>query len=191
MGFLSEIRKYHSAGESPSEETAERYGMPVRSLYTALDPGDLHQKIEVLDEQGQVLYWPKSSVIVIKGKTDVFDASGAPVAHLEKKPISLHEKHYITMADGQKFTLSNELFHVVRDTTNIEGLGWQLQGNIIGLNFTLLDQNGDLIAAIGQKMASMHDRFSIDLYQPRYEKIVVVIVIQLQKMLAARRESNR
>ena len=191
MGFLSGIQKYHSAGESPSEETAERYGMPVRSLYTALDPGDLHQKIEVLDEQGQVLYWTKSSVIVIKGKTDVFDASGAPVAHLEKKPISLHEKHYITMADGQKFTMSNELFHVVRDITNIEGLGWQLQGNIIGLNFTLLDQNGDLIAAIGQKMASMHDRYSIDLYQPRYEKIVVVIVIQLQKMLAARRESNR
>lgn len=150
----------------------------------------MHQKIEVKNEQGQTLYWTKSSVIAIKGKTDIFDASGAQVAHLEKKPISLHEKHFITMADGQKFTLSNELFHVVRDITNIEGLGWQLQGNVIGLNFTLFDQNSDPIASIGQKMISMHDRYSIDLYQPQHEKTVVAIVIQLQKMLTARRENN-
>ncbi len=129
-------------------------------------------------------------MIAIRGKTDIFDASGALVAHLEKKPISLHEKHYITMADGQKFTMSNELFHVFKDVTNIEGLGWKLQGNVIGLNFMLFDRNGEAIAAIGQKMISMHDRCSIDLYQPKHETVVAAIVIQLQKMLAARRENN-
>lgn len=39
-------------------------------------------------------------------------------------------------------------------------------------------------------MISMHDRYSIDLYQPQHEKTVVAIVIQLQKMLTARRENN-
>ena len=190
MGILSSIQSFHSAGEGPNESTVEQYGTPVRSLYTELVPGDLHQKIEIRDEQGQMLYYTKSSVFALKGKTDIFDASGTPVAHLEKKPISLHEKHYITMADGQKFTMSNELFHVIRDITNIEGLGWQLRGNVIGLNFMLFDQNGEAVAAIGQKMISMHDRCSIDLYQPAHEKIVAAIVIQLQKMLAARRENN-
>ena len=190
MGFFSKLNGFHAAGESPSEINREKYGVPARSLYTELNPGDLHQKIEIKDEQGQTLYWTKSSVIAIKGKTDIFDASGALVAHLEKKPISLHEKHYITMADGQKFTLSNELFHMVRDITNIEGLGWKLQGNVLGLNFTLFDQNGDPVASIGQKMISMHDRYSVDLYQPQHEKTVAAIVIQLQKMLTARRENN-
>jgi uncharacterized protein YxjI len=190
MGILSSIQGFHSAGEGPNESTVGQYGAPVRSLYTELDPGDLHQKIEIKDEQGRTLYWTKSSVIAIRGKTDIFDASGAPAAHLEKKPISLHEKHYITMADGQKFTMSNELFHVFKDVTNIEGLGWQLQGNVIGLNFMLFDRNGEAIAAIGQKMISMHDRCSIDLYQPQHETVVAAIVIQLQKMLTARRENN-
>ena len=190
MGILSRLNGFHAAGEGPNENNTGKYGVPACSLYTELNPGDLHQKIEVKNEQGQTLYWTKSSVIAIKGKTDIFDASGAQVAHLEKEPISLHEKHFITMADGQKFTLSNELFHVVRDITNIEGLGWQLQGNVIGLNFTLFDQNSDPIASIGQKMISMHDRYSIDLYQPQHEKTVVAIVIQLQKMLTARRENN-
>lgn len=94
------------------------------------------------------------------------------------------------MEDGQKFTLSNELFHVFKDITNIKGLDWKLKGNVIGLNFTLFDQNSDPIASVGQKLVSMHDRYSIDLYQPRHEKSVVAIVIQLQKMLTARRENR-
>ena len=190
MSILSRLQGFHAAGEGPNGVNTEKYGVPARSIYTALVPGDLHQKIEVKDEQGQTLYWTKSSVFALKGKTDVFDASGTQVAHLEKKPVSLHEKHFITMANGQKFTLSNELLHVIKDITNIEGLDWKIKGNIIGLNFTLFDQNDEPVAAIGQKMVSMHDRYSIDLYQPQYEKIVVAIVIQLQKMLTARRENN-
>lgn len=69
-------------------------------------------------------------------------------------------------------------------------MGWQLRGNVIGLNFTLYDQNGEPIAAIGQKMLSIHDRYSIDLYQPQYEKTVAAIVISLQKMLIARRNRD-
>ena len=190
MGIFSGIQKFHGAGESPNESTVEQFGTPARSLYTELKLGDLHQKVEIKDEQGQTLYWTKSSVIAIRGKTDIFDANNAQVAHLEKKPISLHEKHFITMADGRRFTLSNELFHVFKDVTNIEGLGWQLQGNVIGLNFTLFDQNGELIAAIGQKMISLHDRYSIDLYQQQQEPVVVAIVIALQKMLTSRRDNK-
>lgn len=191
MSIFSRIQGFHAAGESPNEVNTEKYGVPARSIYTVLDPGDLHQKIEVKDEQGQTLYWTKSSVFTLKGKTDIFDASGAQVAYLEKKPISLHEKHFITMANGQKFTLSNELLHIIKDITNIEGLDWKIKGNILGLNFMLFDQNDEPVAAIGQKLASVHDRYSIDLYQPRYEKIVVAIVVQLQKMLTARRESKK
>ena len=190
MGFFSKLNGFHAAGEGPSVSSLEKYGAPKRSLFTELDPGDLHQKIEVKDEQGQTLYWTKSSVIAVRGKTDMFDADGTLVARLEKKPISLHEEHYITMADGQKITLSNELFHVFKDVTNIRGLDWQLQGNVLGLNFTLFDRNGEPIAAIGQKMVSMHDRYSIDLYQPQHERTVAAIVIQLQKMLTARRENR-
>ena len=190
MGILSSIQRFHGAGEGPNENTVEQYGAPVRSLYTALVPGDLHQKIEVKDEQGQLLYYTKSSVIAIKGKTELYDASGALVAQLSKKPISFHEEHYITMKDGQQFTLSNELFHVFKDITNIKGLDWKLKGNVIGLNFTLFDQNSEPVASIGQKMISLHNRYSIDLYQPQHEKMVVAIVIQLQKMLTARREND-
>ncbi len=197
MGFfdsladsLQNLQKFHGAGEGPNQQNVEQYGEPVRSLYTEVDLRDIHRKIEVKDEQGNTLYWTKSSIIAVKDKTDLFDAAGKPVAHLEKQPVSLHEKHFVTMEDGRQFTLSNELFHVFKDVTNIQGLGWQLQGNVIGLNFMLFDQIGEPVAAIGQKAVSLHNRYSIDLYQTQDEAAVVAIVIQLQKMLNDRRENR-
>ena len=107
------------------------------------------------------------------------DASGNIVAHLEKKPISLHEKHFVTMADGTSFILSNEMFHIVKDITNIEGL-----------NFNLLDENDEPIATVSKRMISIHDKYCIDIYEPEYEAIIVVVVIQLEKMLEARRKNE-
>ena len=190
MGVFSSIHRFREAGEQANVNNVERFGEPVRSLFTSTKVFTLHHKIDITDDKEQVVYQAQTKFPSLHDKTDITDASGAPVAHIEKKILTLHQRHFITMADGQKFTMSNELFHVVRDITNIEGLGWQLQGNVIGLNFMLFDQNGEAIAAIGQKMISIHNRCSIDLYQPKHEKTVVAIVIQLQKMLTARREND-
>ena len=94
------------------------------------------------------------------------------------------------MEDGTAFELSNELFHLIRDVTNIEGLGWQLQGNILGLNFELYDENGEIVAVIAQKLFSLHDKYCIDIYRPQFEKIVVAILITLQHMIRDRQNAQ-
>ena len=66
------------------------------------------------------------------------------------------------------------------------GLGWQLKGNILGLNFELYDGNGEIIAVISRKMLSIHDRYCIDIYKPEHEKAVVAILITLQHMIKDR-----
>ena len=197
MGFLSKLQKIGEIVENAnvtadtlSRTTVTDYGTPVYSLYTALELGNINRRIDIMDEAGNVKYYTKSSIVAIKGKTDIMDAAGNVIAHLEKKPVSLHEKHFITMADGSNYTLSNEIFHVIKDITNIEGLGWQLQGNLIGLHFNLIDDSGNPVATVGKKAISIHDRYYIDMYQPDKEQIVVAIVIQLEKMLEARSENE-
>ncbi len=194
MGILSKLMELgesvNDAADQISSSTIEDYGDPAYYLFTALDLRDIHQKINITDEQDNVKYYTRSSIIQIKGKTEIMDPQGNIIAFLEKKPISLHEIHYITMADGRKFTLSNELFHIVEDITNIEGLGWQIRGNVLGLNFNLVDEFEHPVASIGKKMISIHDRYSIGIYQPEYEDVVVAIVIQLEKMIKAREENK-
>lgn len=95
-------------------------------MYTTSKIFSLHHHIDITDDQERVVYEANTKFFSIHDKTDITDASGHQVAHVEKKIFTVHEVHFVTMADGTEFSLSNEFFHVIKDITNIEGLGWQL-----------------------------------------------------------------
>ena len=189
MGVFSKHNRYRNPGESANVVNTERFGEPVRSLFTSTKVFTLHHAIDITDAYEEVVYRAKTKFPSIKDKTDITDAAGQQVAHIERKVLSLHERHTVNMADGTGFEISNELFHLVKDITNIEGLGWQLRGNILGLNFELYDAAGNIIALISQKMFSIHDKYCIDIYRPEYEKTVVAILVTLQHMLRDRENS--
>ena len=171
MGVLSKFHRYREAGEQANVNNVERFGEPEYSLFTSTKVLTLHHEISITDDRDQVVYQAKSKFPSLHDKTDVYDAAGNHVSHIERKFFTLHERH------------------VVRDVTNIEGLGWQLQGNIVGLNFELYDADGNIIAVISQKMISLHDKYCVDIYQPEEEKTVVTILVTLQHMIRDRENS--
>ena len=186
MGVFSKYLRYRNAGEEANVNNVARFGEPVRSLFTTSKVLTLHKHIDITDDRENIVYQADTKFPSLHDKTDVTDASGKHIAHIERKILTLHERHFVTMADGKAFQLSNELWHLVKDITNIEELGWQLQGNIAGLNFELYDEKGEVIAVISQKLLSLHDKYCIDLYQPELEPIVVTILITLQHMMRDR-----
>ena len=189
MGVFSKHHRFREAGEEANVNNVARFGQPHHSLFTSSKVFTLHHHIDITDENENVVYHASTKFPSLHDKTDIVDALDRPVAHIERKFFSLHERHYVTMADGLSFELSNELFHLIKDITNIEGLGWQLQGNILGLNFELYDGAGNVIAVIGQKMFSIHDKYCVDIYMPEHERIVVAILITLQHMISDRASS--
>ena len=190
MAVNSKVVRYREAGEQANVNNVAEYGEPVRSLFTSTKVFTLHHHIDITDEKGKIAYTSDSKAISIHDKTDIRDAEGEYVAHIERRLLTIHERHIVTMADGLKFELSNEVLHIIKDVTDIVGLGWQLRGNILGLNFTLYDENGDTVAVIGQKLLSIHDKYCIDIYQPEYEQIVVAILVALQHMIRDREAAS-
>ena len=186
MGVFSKHIRYREAGQQANVNNVGRFGEPARSLFTSTKVFTLHHHIDITDDNEAIVYQANSKFLSIRDKTDVTDAAGNQVAHIERKFFTLHERHFVTMADGFEFQLSNELWHLVNDVTNIEGLGWQLRGNIAGLNFELYDQQGNIIAVIGQKMLSLHDKYCIDIYRPEEEQRVIAILVTLQHMMKDR-----
>ena len=187
MGLFS---RYREKGEEANTDNIQEFGEPARSLFTSTKIFSLHHEIDITDENDNVVYHAASKFLSLRDKTDITRADGELVAHIEKKVLSLHERHYIEMADGRSFEMSNELFHLIKDVTNIEGLGWQLLGNILGLNFQLYDENGEVVAIISQKLLSLHDKYCIDIYQTDKEDVVIAILIALQHMMSDRAASS-
>ena len=186
MAKDSKYLRYRDAGEQVNDNNIREYGVPARSLFTSTKVLTLHHHIDITDEQGNIVYESNSKFLSLHNKTDITDANGRQIAHIEAKVLTLHARHYVTMADGTSFELSNELFHLVKDIFNIEGLGWQLKGNIVGLNFQLYDENEKIVAVIGQKFLSLHDKYCIDIYQPEHEEKVVAILVTLQHIIYQR-----
>lgn len=186
MGIFSKFHRYHGAGEQANVNNVANFGEPAYSLYTSTKVFTLHHRITIMDKDENTVYTSSTKFPSLHDKTDIVDAQGNQVAHIERKFFTLHERHFITMADGFKFEISNEFFHLIKDITNIEGLGWQLRGNIMALNFELYDQNDCIIAVIGQKMLSLHDKYCIDIYRPEQEKTVIAILVTLQHMIKDR-----
>ena len=186
MGIFSDIFRFREAGEPVNINNLEEFGEPEYSLFTSTKVFSLHHRIEVTDEQGFVRYNVETKFPSLHDKTYITDAQGDDVAYIHRKLFTLHERHFIDMADGLSFEMATEWWHIIKDIMNIEGLAWQLRGNILGLNFQLYDQNGDIAALISQKAISLHDKYCIDIYQPDYEKVVVAILITLQHMMSDR-----
>ena len=186
MGVFSKFQRFHEAGEEANVNNVEKFGQPVKSLFTSSKVFSLHHRIEITDGQEQVVYRAQSKAISLHDRTEIFDAEGNSVAKMWRKILTLHERHFIEMADGTAFELSNELWHLIKDVTNVEGLGWQLRGNVLALNFELYDADGSIIAVIGQKLFSIHDKYCIDIYKPEHEQKVVAILITLQHMIRDR-----
>ena len=189
MGVFSKYHRFHGAGEEANVNNVARFGEPDHSLFTTSKVFTLHKHIDITDDRERVLYEANTKFPSLHDKTDITDAEGNHVAHIERKFFTLHQRHFVTMADGTRFEVSTELFHLVKDINNIEGLGWQLRGNIVGLNFELYDRDESIIAVIGQKMFSIHDKYCIDIYRPEYEDKVVAILITLQHMIKDREAS--
>ena len=186
MGVFSKYHRFREAGEQANVNNVERFGEPKRSLFTSSKVFTVHHHIDITDGDDNVVYQANSKFWTLHDRTTIIDAQGNQVAYFWRKFFTLHARHFIEMADGTKFQISNELWHIVKDISNIEGLGWQLRGNIAGLNFELYDDEGGIIATISQKLISLHDKYCIDIYQPEHEKTCVTILITLQHMMKYR-----
>lgn len=190
MGVFSKHHRYREAGEGPNVNNVSEYGVPARSLFTSTKPFSMHHRIEITDAYENVIYRAESKALSFRDDTAVFDFQGRQLASISKKVFSLHQLHYVEMSDGRRFELSTELMHLVKDIINIQGLGWQLQGNILAFNFALLDTDGSIIAVISQKAFSLHDKYCIDIYKPEHEPVCVAILVALQHIIRDREAAS-
>ena len=85
MGVFSKHHRYREAGEEANVNNVERFGEPKRSLFTSTKIFTLNHDITVTDENENVVYSAKTQFPSLRDKTDVYDANGSHVAHIEKK----------------------------------------------------------------------------------------------------------
>jgi hypothetical protein len=83
MGVFSKYHRFREAGEQANVNNVERFGEPLKSLFTTSKVLTLHRQIDIMDDREQMVYQSRTKFPSIHDKTDVFDAAGQQVAHIE------------------------------------------------------------------------------------------------------------
>ena len=146
----------------------------------------IHKKMEIMDEDDRVLYTVESKAISIHDTTYIRNAEGETIATISHKPISLHETHEIEFADGERVEVRTEWFHVMNDVIDLDGLGWQLRGDVLQHNYEFVNQLGAVMARTHQKWVSLHDVYYIDVVDERQLDRIVCIYVALERIIRER-----
>lgn len=168
MGIFGKYR-YHEPWESVDNDVAAHYGLPVHSLYVG--------KHDTVDEMDQVRYHKTAKFMSIRYKTDIYDATERMIAHYERELMSLHYRYHIRMDDGTELETYNQ-----DDEIEISPLGWIVRMEGFCRNCTLFDAEDRVLAFIARKKWTMNTRYSIDIYAPEAEPLIVVITSIIQSM---------
>lgn len=182
--------RYHEAGEAADERNLGDFGVPAKTLYTSSKILTLHNQIDITDENEKPVYQSMSKVLSLHDRTQINRTDGTLVANMHRPFFTLHERHFIEMANGKSFTIASELWHIARHIIHIEELGWTINGHILEMNYYISDEKENVVAVVGEKKISLHDKFCIDIYQPEYEEEVIAILITLIHMLQDRRRAS-
>ncbi len=146
----------------------------------------IHKKMEIMDEDDRVLYTVESKAISIHDTTYIRNAVGETIATISHKPISLHETHEIEFADGERVEVRTEWFHVMNDVIDLDGLGWQLRGDVLQHNYEFVNQLGAVMARTHQKWVSLHDVYYIDVLDEGQLDRIVCIYVALERIIRER-----
>lgn len=56
MGVFSKVHRFREAGEDANVNNVERFGDPVRSLFTTTKFFTLHHHIDIIDDHERIVY---------------------------------------------------------------------------------------------------------------------------------------
>ena len=73
MGVLSKYHRYREAGEAANINNVERFGKPVKSLFTTTKVFTLHHPIDITNDREEIVYQANTKFPSLHDKTDIMN----------------------------------------------------------------------------------------------------------------------
>ncbi|WP_062204238.1 LURP-one-related/scramblase family protein [Demequina salsinemoris] len=102
----------------------------------------IRPKADILDASGAVVASVRGEMLAFPKRITISDAEGSPLAYLHAKPFSFIKDKIEVMLEGGKSLL--------------------MEGNLIEKDYSLKDEQGNVVVQITQKWLSVRDTYTLD-----------------------------
>ncbi|MBR4020836.1 MAG: LURP-one-related family protein [Firmicutes bacterium] len=141
----------------------------------------------VYDENDDIYFKVKGKV-ALAHKTAIYDAKGREVGMVKEKIIDILPT-FSLYKDGEKVGECKKKISVIKPKFEIDFNGWDIKGDWLEWDYSIVDKNGKPVAVISKKLLRLTDTYVIDVKKEEdaLDALMVVLAIDAEK---CRRETN-
>ena len=140
--------------------------MRLMKLYIKQKVFSWRDRFAVKDEAECDRWFAQGEIFTLGRKLHVYDASGAEVAFIRQKVLSLLPRYYIEI-DGMEYEFVRE-FTLLRPKYTIRNLDWTIDGNFMEHNYTVRNNHGDVMR-ISKAWLTWGDFYELDIADAQNE----------------------
>jgi uncharacterized protein YxjI len=145
-------------------------------------------KATVKDEYGEDKYYIEGKVLSIGKKLRIYDMHEQELAYIEQKVLTIMPK-FTVFRNGTELAKIAKKFTVLKHKYVIEGLGWEVEGDFLGHDYTISDA-GRPIASVHKKWMSWGDTYELFIDDSVDEVNALAVVLAIDAVLDASSSST-
>ena len=146
-------------------------------LYVNEKVFSFHDKFYVTDENGNNVYEIASKFISLGKKTTVYDMDGNKIIYIEQELFHI-TPHYNIYIDGNfEFQIAKK-FRIFTNDYSLSN-DYSVDGSFMMLDFSIYDNNSNMIGSIKRKFFSIGDKYEIEIMDESKKNIVLAIIVAI------------
>ena len=142
----------------------------------------------VKDETGADRYFIEGKALSIGKKLWIMTPQGEQLAFVRQKVLTLMPK-FIVEIGGQEVATIAKKFTFLKPKYEIDGLGWTVQGDFMGHNYTVNEGERPIIT-IHKKWMSWGDSFELDIASGTNEVLALAVVLAIDAVMDSQQSAS-
>ena len=138
------------------------------------------EKFDIKDDRGNVDYQVEGSFLKIPKTFTVYDYKGELVSQISKKALTILPQFEIQLRNGSNVYIRKK-FTFLRDKYEFDNLG---------LEFRLLDDQGQVIAEISKKLLHLMSTYQVVIHEDTYADLVISLCVAIDYVEALENSSS-
>jgi uncharacterized protein YxjI len=140
-----------------------------------------NDRFNITAENGQPVYAVEGKFFTIGKKFHIERPNGQEIFFVKQRLFRIFARYDFLQNDQDVGFLKRKYALFIKKLTfRSEAFGKiKIKGNILGWSFRFFDENGNQIAETSKKILHIADTYTLDIFDPRYQDIIVGLVVAI------------
>ena len=112
-------------------------------------------------------------------KLEIHDAADNVIGVVKERVLTFLPTFDIMMGNDEFIGSVKKEFTFFSPKYTVDFMGWQVEGDFFGWDYSVTDDSGNAVAAISKKLMNWSDTYELDIYDPAMALYVLMVVLAI------------